>query len=48
MQADAEGGSDESWPITADALEVDTFELSVYLVIVAQFRPFLESGTFRE
>ncbi len=39
---------DETWPENAESLEIADFELAAYPVTVAQFRPFVEQGGYRE
>ncbi|MDS4069790.1 MAG: SUMF1/EgtB/PvdO family nonheme iron enzyme, partial [Candidatus Competibacter sp.] len=45
---DPEAGRDETWPRKAAPLEIAGFELAVYPVTAAQFRPFVEAGGYRE
>ncbi len=45
---DPEAGDDENWPADAAPLEIADFELAAYPVTVAQFRPFVEQGGYRE
>ena len=41
---DPESQPDETWLAGTPPLEIETFELAVYPVTVAQFRPFVEQG----
>ncbi|MFZ1829355.1 MAG: SUMF1/EgtB/PvdO family nonheme iron enzyme [Candidatus Competibacteraceae bacterium] len=45
---DPEAGRDETWPRKAAPLEIASFELAAYPVTVAQFRPFVEAGGYRD
>jgi formylglycine-generating enzyme required for sulfatase activity len=45
---DREADRDETWPQQAAPLEIVAFELAVYPVTVAQFRPFVEAGGYGE
>ncbi len=45
---DPEAHDDENWPADAAPLEIADFELAAYPVTVAQFRPFVEQGGYRE
>ncbi|MFO1432820.1 MAG: SUMF1/EgtB/PvdO family nonheme iron enzyme [Candidatus Competibacteraceae bacterium] len=45
---DSEARDDENWPVSADPLELQDFELAAYPVTVAQFRPFVEQGGYQE
>ncbi len=44
---DSEAFDNENWPASAEPLELQDFELAVYPVTVAQFRPFVAQG-YRE
>ncbi len=45
---DSEARDDETWSGKAKPLEIADFELAVYPVTVAQFRPFVEQRGYRE
>ena len=45
---DPEADDDEAWPADAKPLEIADFELAVYPVTVAQFRPFVEQSGYQE
>ncbi|MEI2780995.1 MAG: SUMF1/EgtB/PvdO family nonheme iron enzyme [Candidatus Competibacter sp.] len=45
---DAEADDNENWPADAAPLEIADFELAAYPVTVAQFKPFVEQGGYRE
>lgn len=45
---DQEANRNETWPRKAAPLEIVAFELAVYPVTVAQFRPFVERGGYGE
>ncbi len=47
-KSDPEARDDENWPADAAPLEIADFELAAYPVTVAQFRPFVEQGGYRE
>ncbi len=44
---DPKARDDENWPVAAEPLELQDFELAAYPVTVAQFRPFVVQG-YRE
>ncbi len=44
---DSDAASDENWPKEAAPLEIKAFELAIYPVTVAQFRPFVEQGGYQ-
>jgi formylglycine-generating enzyme required for sulfatase activity len=45
---DPEAQSNENWPADAPPLEIADFELAAYPLTVAQFKPFVEQGGYRE
>lgn len=45
---DSEATDDENWPATAAPLDIADFDLAAYPVTVAQFKPFVEQGGYRE
>lgn len=45
---DAEADENESWPANTAPLDIADFELAAYPVTVAQFKPFVERGGYRE
>ncbi len=45
---DPEAGNNENWPADAAPLDIADFELAAYPVTVAQFKPFVEQGGYRE
>jgi formylglycine-generating enzyme required for sulfatase activity len=45
---DPEAESNENWPEEAAPLEIKAFKLAIYPVTVAQFRPFVEQGGYRD
>ncbi len=45
---DSEARGDENWPVGAEPLDIADFELAVYPLTVAQFKPFVEQGGYRE
>ncbi len=45
---DPEAGDNENWPADAAPLDIADFELAAYPVTVAQFKPFVEQGGYRE
>ncbi|MCC9000826.1 MAG: SUMF1/EgtB/PvdO family nonheme iron enzyme [Candidatus Contendobacter sp.] len=48
VKPDPEAGNDETWLAGAEPLEIADFELAVYPVTVAQFRPFVEQNGYVE
>jgi len=45
---DSEADSDENWPENAEPMEITDFELAAYPLTIAQFKPFLEQGSYQE
>ena len=45
---DPEADEDEKWPRNAKPLDIADFELAAYPLTVAQFKPFVEQGGYRE
>jgi formylglycine-generating enzyme required for sulfatase activity len=45
--SDPNAYDNEVWPAGKDSLEITDFELAIYPVTVAQFRPFVEQGGYR-
>ncbi len=48
LRKDPEAYDDETWPEGKPAFEIADFELAVYPVTAAQYRPFVDEGGYRE